>query len=382
MKNKITFPELVDLVAKAAGTTKKMSEVFLKEFFGTISMALIEGDDHVKIKGLGTFKITQTKPRTTRNVNNGELIEIPGSKKLTFVVDNALAKAVNMPFESFKEIELSDELTNEQLQSIDTETAPKPAAATAPETEPAQEPAPAVEAQPVVTPPVFNPPVEEESTPEPVAEPEPEPVAEPEPEPVAEPVIAAAAAIPQEKPEPEPEPVVEPEPAIEAAPQAPATCNKKSWWQGFVTGALAMLLLACIAWMATRCDGIGTKPGTAVEQADTLAPEPEPAAQAQAQAVKPAVVTDTVTKTMLPVKLAEKHYGKQIFWVYIYLENKEKIGDNWSNVPPGTVLVIPPAEKYGIDASDKESVKRASDVSMQVYSGKEPTALIINEKYK
>ena len=52
--------------------------------------------------------------------------------------------------------------------------------------------------------------------------------------------------------------------------------------------------------------------------------------------------------------MARRHYGKKIFWVYIYEENKNIIDDP-DHIAPNTVVVIPPAEKYGIKAGDKES---------------------------
>jgi hypothetical protein len=67
--------------------------------------------------------------------------------------------------------------------------------------------------------------------------------------------------------------------------------------------------------------------------------------------------------------MAAKHYGSQWFWVYIYEENKDKIA-NPDNVPIGTVVVIPPAEKYGIDAHDQASLKKAQRRSWEILKGK------------
>lgn len=62
MNTKITFVELVDLIAEATSTSKRMCELFLREFFNTVSQALIDGED-VKIKGIGTFKVAQVNSR-------------------------------------------------------------------------------------------------------------------------------------------------------------------------------------------------------------------------------------------------------------------------------------------------------------------------------
>ena len=70
------------------------------------------------------------------------------------------------------------------------------------------------------------------------------------------------------------------------------------------------------------------------------------------------VVTDVVTDQIVLVTLAEKHYGSPWFWVYIYEENRDKIS-NPNNIKPGTRVVIPPAEKYGINAKNPESLKKA-----------------------
>ncbi len=58
--------------------------------------------------------------------------------------------------------------------------------------------------------------------------------------------------------------------------------------------------------------------------------------------------------------MAKKHYGNKCFWVYIYEENKAKIA-NPNRVGPGLVLVIPPAEKYGINPSSQASIKAANE---------------------
>ena len=64
MNAKITFPELVDMVAEATSSNRRVSELFLKELFATISQALIEGEN-VTVKGLGTFRLARVglRPR-------------------------------------------------------------------------------------------------------------------------------------------------------------------------------------------------------------------------------------------------------------------------------------------------------------------------------
>ncbi len=75
-----------------------------------------------------------------------------------------------------------------------------------------------------------------------------------------------------------------------------------------------------------------------------------------------AVVTDTVRAGNFLTKMARRHYGDSKFWIYIYLENKDKIADP-DNLPDGLVVTVPPAAKYGIDAADKGSVRKAEQLA-------------------
>ena len=71
MNNKITLPELVDAIAELTNTSKRVSELFLKELFGVIKERLELGET-VKIKNLGTFKVTEIAARKSVNINTGE----------------------------------------------------------------------------------------------------------------------------------------------------------------------------------------------------------------------------------------------------------------------------------------------------------------------
>lgn len=160
MNNKVTFPELVEQVAQYANTSKRMSELFLKELFATISQSLIDGES-VKVKGIGTFKLTEVSPRKSVDVNTGEEIEIPGHKKLSFAPDKDMAEAINQPFMHFETEILDDDVTDDQLAAIDAGVPTEaPAADTPAEEETDDTEAPATEEE-VVMPPVFVAPVEE-----------------------------------------------------------------------------------------------------------------------------------------------------------------------------------------------------------------------------
>lgn len=237
MNNKVTFPELVEQVAQYANTSKRMSELFLKELFATISQSLIDGES-VKVKGIGTFELTEVSPRKSVDVNTGEEIEIPGHKKLSFAPDKDMAEAINQPFMHFETEILDDDVTDDQLAAIDAgEPTEAPADDTPVEEETDDTEAPAAEApvaaeEEVVMPPVFVAPVEEPESEE--AETEAEAPVEPSEEvpaeedapaevPAQEPIDELEEAVSEEEAEieeeAEPEPVTEVEPSAVAEPE-------------------------------------------------------------------------------------------------------------------------------------------------------------------
>lgn len=212
MNNKVTFPELVEQVAQYANTSKRMSELFLKELFATISQSLIDGES-VKVKGIGTFKLTEVSPRKSVDVNTGEEIEIPGHKKLSFAPDKDMAEAINQPFMHFETEILDDDVTDDQLAAIDAGVPTEVPASDTPTEEETDDTAaaeaPAAEApvaaeEEVVMPPVFVAPVEE---------PEPE-EAEAEVEAPVEPLEEAPAEEETPAEVPAQEPIDEPEEAV------------------------------------------------------------------------------------------------------------------------------------------------------------------------
>ena len=232
MNNKVTFPELVEQVAQYANTSKRMSELFLKELFATISQSLIDGES-VKVKGIGTFKLTEVSPRKSVDVNTGEEIEIPGHKKLSFAPDKDMAEAINQPFMHFETEILDDDVTDDQLAAIDAgEPTEAPAEEETAATEPTAAEAPVAAEEEVVMPPVFVAPVEEPESEE--AETEAEAPVEPseevpaEEEAPAEVLVQELADEPEEavseekaeiEEEAEPESVTEVEPSAVAEPE-------------------------------------------------------------------------------------------------------------------------------------------------------------------
>ena len=107
-----------------------------------------------------------------------------------------------------------------------------------------------------------------------------------------------------------------------------------------------------------------TGPETAESQTATAeTKEKNPAPQPETAPATP--VKDTVKAGYLLPTMARKHYGDKSFWVYIYEENKAII-TNPNRIRPGQTVVIPPASKYGIDAHNSESIRRAKDKAAEI----------------
>ena len=414
MNKKLTFPELAELLSVATNTSKRMSELALREMFAVISGKLLEGES-VKIDGLGVFKVTEVNSRRSVNVNTGEAIEIPGHSKITFVADRRLAEAVNAPFASFESVVLDDDVTADMLTAIDNAEPAEPAAE--PAAEPSEFSEPSEPAEPAAEPSEFSEPAEpaepsESSEPSEPAEPA-EPLEFSEPSEPAEPAEPSESSEPSEPSEPsefsEPtelsEPATEPaelaaEPVEEEDAQGGAIHvsqsdddyyydddDDESWWQrhrtlkGFLMGVVAGAALYAAADFAIKyyednrkvvsAETIEATDGEVVAAdtlpSDTLADKASPKDSLKSTASTPSEsakstavkqVTDTVTGSYFLTRMARRHYGNGHFWVYIYEENKGKIS-NPNNVRPGTVVVIPDAKKYGIDKDNPQSVEAA-----------------------
>ena len=85
----------------------------------------VHRERQVKIKGLGTFKLTSVSSRESIDVNTGERIVIEGRDKLSFAPDNAMKELVNQPFSQFETVVVNDgvELEDEYKEQAE-EVAP------------------------------------------------------------------------------------------------------------------------------------------------------------------------------------------------------------------------------------------------------------------
>ncbi len=119
MNERINWQELSALLAEKSGITKREAEAFLKEYFDTITSALVE-DKMVKVKRLGTFKLTLVNDRASVDVTTGERVVIPAHYKVSYTPDTQLSETINEPFALFESVEMPPE-EGEELLPIEEE---------------------------------------------------------------------------------------------------------------------------------------------------------------------------------------------------------------------------------------------------------------------
>lgn len=362
----MSLPQLIDSLIATGIADSATIRNFIQEFTAIIEGTLARGES-VSVKGIGTF----------------HAVEVADELYIEFAPDATLAETVNAPFSIFEPVELPDNLTDADMETAEMACN---------ETEPASQPCP---------PPI--PPRREAAAPEqaatsPVSEPAPDPVMEAPVQPEhAEPEHKTAAPVsgnnePEQAPQnalptKEIEKIIEHERVVEVRDHSShhtlhiVIASLLSLMAGLAIGYFAnnRLNLSHIKNVNIEAEGVNVISKTEAKEgksatadsvasvaaghsdsipADTVSPGQGPTAvEPEAKTVetpRAAIVTDTVKANRYLTTMARRHYGKKIFWVYIYEENKNIIDDP-DHIAPNTVVVIPPAEKYGIKAGDKES---------------------------
>lgn len=90
------------------GLKEEEATEFISAMFDIICEQLDGADKQVKIKGLGTFKVTSVGARASVDVNTGERIIIEGRNKISFTPEVMLRDRVNRPFVQFETVVLND----------------------------------------------------------------------------------------------------------------------------------------------------------------------------------------------------------------------------------------------------------------------------------
>ena len=393
MNEKITLQDIVNLFSQKQGIGKKEADLIVRTMFDLIEEAL-KTENYVKIKGFGTFKLTEVDARESVNVNTGERFEIQGHSKISFTPDTTMKDLINKPFAHFETVILNDGVELEDTPTEEVVEVPEmveetPAIVKAvpivaeetpvvveeiiiketPATEVTEVPV-VVEEEPTI---VEETPAVEEQMEEVVEETAPE-QAEETPmvvEPAIEELIAS---------EPVTETVLEGKPIITEEEPVVAqtkqdkkekTINRILWG---VIVVLVLIILFGAYWMFFHSDNAHevTPMPSAPEEVATLVEEtihmdtifeseppitmmPLELTAEELRKERVPVLADTLEYVIngqeplcehtlksgeTIIRISVKYYGSKRFWPYIAKFNKETITDP-DNIPIGTVIKIP-----------------------------------------
>lgn len=407
MSETISLPLLISRLSKETGADANTSRIFVREFFATIAEGLATGAT-LEIPGLGTFR------KSTEPTDDGEprILFRPDSSLATDVnAPFAAFEAREVP-DDVTDADLAAEGPTEEPTEEPIEEAPEIVVENQVEEvmdhsdeQPLVESVEVLEDEPQALEEELPPPIiiDEEPDPEPIREPEPiiepepEPVVPAEPEPVVEPEPIAT------EPEKKSEPV---KPAAEAPKQAaieepvpsfpeddedddlplpePADTRNNGWiWiliAALVIGIGAGVYFGLTIDISSDSDEPLLPPTEQAGQSESeepaateVLPQETASAQAPAASSTPAAPTEaaaaqtsaasaaaeepvyeTIGKGNYLSTIARKHYGSDVYWVYIYEANADKIR-NPDNVPAGLVVVVPPRSSFPPAADEAEA---------------------------
>src|SRR5712675_3803427 len=90
----MTKADLIEDVSRLAEVTRKDGEVIVETIFDSIVRSLRVGDK-IEIRGFGSFRTRQRKPRIGRNPKTGDRVEVPAKKIPFFKPSKELKDLVN-----------------------------------------------------------------------------------------------------------------------------------------------------------------------------------------------------------------------------------------------------------------------------------------------
>ncbi len=90
----MTKADLVEEVANATGLTKRDVGVVVDLLLETISKALSD-QEHIELRGFGSFKVKTRKARVARNPRTGERVNVPEKLVPYFKASRELVKLVD-----------------------------------------------------------------------------------------------------------------------------------------------------------------------------------------------------------------------------------------------------------------------------------------------
>lgn len=334
MNEKITFQQLAEHLSSLTGGSQATTETFIRELFAVVSESLSRGEN-VKIKNIGTF-------------SPSGLADQP----VLFAPDRELAEAINMPFACFEAVELNDGISDDALNECNDEHQNKPSNT---DVEQKNELSSTAEEFDIVE-------TTEEgqnNTETPITE-----IAKIEQESASDLVDEVVTKID------ETQEACEPILSEVAFDEADNEKERKSLLWLWI--CISLIIGLFIGYLIGNKYPYGTKKTNNIEMAkeipllsDTIATDS--IIETADTIATPIVITDTIGKTRFLTTMARQYYGEMSFWVYIYEENKDILG-NPNRIKPGTTVIIPDAKKYGIDKNDSLCVERAKLKAIEIYA--------------
>ena len=375
-------------IAIATGMGQQECDLFVKSLFETVASRLKDGDE-VKIKDLGVFKLTNVDSRKSVNVANGKSFEIPAHRKVVFIASKEYASAINQAFEAFETVEFltdgdEDEFAIDEINDLErslyynVEEENKPVEEVG---EPQENPD---ESHPI---PDYE--LEEETdaissnlTTNP---------AEPEIENnfIDEKVSEENTVTPQRFEEQSQEEYADDEDTAEAYLYQLEEENKSSaqiinnngsrFGRGFIFGALSgILVFICLFVIGYYCGWLKGLHQNSEYLAEVAPSEnqieedgienttaEDTSGVNEVEEIVP-VVYDTVSTTRYLTTIARDHYGNFNMWPYLYIENQSILGHP-DRIKPGTRIVVPSLEKYGVDAKNRDDIEEAKKKGREIY---------------
>ena len=90
----MTKADLIEEVSRVVEMTRKESEVIVEAIFDSIVRSL-RGGDKIEIRGFGSFRTRQRKPRVGRNPKTGARVDVPAKKIPYFKPSKELKDLIN-----------------------------------------------------------------------------------------------------------------------------------------------------------------------------------------------------------------------------------------------------------------------------------------------
>src|SRR5258706_12997598 len=89
----MTKADLIEEVSKLADVNKREGEIIVETIFDSVVRSLRAGDK-IEIRGFGSFRTRQRKPRAGRNPKTAERVEVPAKKVPFFKPSKELKELV------------------------------------------------------------------------------------------------------------------------------------------------------------------------------------------------------------------------------------------------------------------------------------------------